>query len=318
MKKLFLSLMLVAGLAAGFTSCKKDDKTNESTDHTQTFTLGEDEYDIDNVIIIQNIQYKGQSGIYCAMVLEEGQLVGDTGGEGQGIVMIFEGDGIAADTYTFNADPQAFPQYYFADLSIDDVMNFDLNAFLQDNDMYRATEGACTIEISDSKYIVTTSNITVTNTEDSKTSSVDYEGSAYVYTLATVESGELTVGDSTSEVATAGTTKYQIAFVGKQIVSFITESGQMFGFIAPSVFGDNLPTGDLEVSMTKYWIFYLENLQEFQDIANHIITTGSIHVEYASKSDAYYDITIETTDNGMPCNLTYRGTVPYYDLPIQQ
>ncbi|MBQ2499201.1 MAG: hypothetical protein II523_04215, partial [Bacteroidales bacterium] len=66
MKKVFFSLMLAAALAFGFTSCDKTTTTSDT--HSQTFTLGETSYPVDNVVTIENIQSDG-SDVYNAILL---------------------------------------------------------------------------------------------------------------------------------------------------------------------------------------------------------------------------------------------------------
>ncbi len=52
MKKLFLTFIIVAAVAASFMSCEKT--TIDSDTHTQKFTIGSDTYDIKNAFTIES------------------------------------------------------------------------------------------------------------------------------------------------------------------------------------------------------------------------------------------------------------------------
>ena len=88
MKKLILVFMLVAAVATGFVSCKKT--TTDSDTHTQKFTLGTTEFDINNAFAIENIQDSGV--IYNAIVLSQGDYVGSLGSRAKGAIIVFRGD----------------------------------------------------------------------------------------------------------------------------------------------------------------------------------------------------------------------------------
>lgn len=307
MKKVFFSLMLAAALALGFTSCDK--KTAESETHSQTFSLGGTSYPVDNVITIENIQYNG-SDVYNAIVLYTGKLIGNTGGECKGVTIIFKGD-ITAGTYNLSGNDNYFPKYVFADVSINDIINFDILE-LADDDAYIATSGSFTLENTGDGYTVTTSSVEVENTWDPsivETSSVDYEGASATYRLATVQEGTLNDGEAEANIVTAGTTKYTLMIVETNVACFITDSGDMIGFTSMQSLADGVPEG--QYTNSDYPIIQV-NIMDLEHF--HTATSGSISV--AKDGDVY---TIDITDaaiNGKTYNMHYVGTLPFFNLPI--
>ncbi|MBO7073688.1 MAG: hypothetical protein J6W12_02080 [Bacteroidales bacterium] len=307
MKKVFFSLMLAAALAFGFISCDKTTTTSDT--HSQTFTLGETSYPVDNVVTIENIQSDG-SDVYNAILLYTGKLIGDTGGECKGVTIIFKGD-IIDGTYNLSGDDNYFPKYVFADVSINNIINFDIWELADDN-AYIATSGSFTLENTDDGYVVTTSSIEVENTWDPsivETSSVDYEGASATYRLATVQEGTLNDGEADANVVTAGTTKYTLMVVETNVACFITDSGDMIGFTSMQSFADGVPEG--QYTNSDYPIIQV-NIMDLEHF--HPATSGSISV--AKDGDVY---TIDITDaaiNGKTYNMHYVGTLPYFNLPI--
>ena len=307
MKKVFFSLMLAAALAFGFTSCDKTTTTSDT--HSQTFTLGETSYPVDNVVTIENIQSDG-SDVYNAILLYTGKLIGDTGGECKGVTIIFKGD-IIDGTYNLSGDDNYFPKYVFADVSINNIINFDIWELADDN-AYIATSGSFTLENTDDGYVVTTSSIEVENTWDPsivETSSVDYEGASATYRLATVQEGTLNDGEADANVVTAGTTKYTLMIVETNVACFITDSGDMIGFTSMQSLADGVPEG--QYTNSDYPIIQV-NIMDLEHF--HPATSGSISV--AKDGDVY---TIDITDaaiNGKTYNMHYVVTLPYFNLPI--
>ena len=300
--------MLAAALAFGFTSCDKTTTTSDT--HSQTFTLGETSYPVDNVVTIENIQSDG-SDVYNAILLYTGKLIGDTGGECKGVTIIFKGD-IIDGTYNLSGDDNYFPKYVFADVSINNIINFDIWELADDN-AYIATSGSFTLENTDDGYVVTTSSIEVENTWDPsivETSSVDYEGASATYRLATVQEGTLNDGEADANVVTAGTTKYTLMLVETNVACFITDSGDMIGFTsAQQSFADGVPVG--QYTNSNYPIIQV-NITDIEH--PKFATSGSISV--AKDGDVY---TIDITDaaiNGKTYNMHYVGTLPFFNLPI--
>ena len=299
--------MLAAALAFGFTSCDKTTTTSDT--HSQTFTLGETSYPVDNVVTIENIQSDG-SDVYNAILLYTGKLIGDTGGECKGVTIIFKGD-IIDGTYNLSGDDNYFPKYVFADVSINNIINFDIWELADDN-AYIATSGSFTLENTDDGYVVTTSSIEVENTWDPsivETSSVDYEGASATYRLATVQEGTLNDGEADVNVVTAGTTKYTLMIVETNVACFITDSGDMIGFTSMQSLADGVPEG--QYTNSDYPIIQV-NIMDLEHF--HPATSGSISV--AKDGDVY---TIDITDaaiNGKTYNMHYVGTLPYFNLPI--
>lgn len=307
MKKLFLSLMLVAALAAGFTSCTKDN--NESTTHTQTFTLGETSYSIDNAISILNIQYQG-SQVYSTLILSQGQMIGETGGEGKGVVIIFEGD-IAAGTYRLSDNEATYPKYFLAEVAVDDVVNFDVEDFGDDEDAYMAFRGSLIIEKDENgKYVITTDGVEVINYEASiLSSSVDYEGTPKQFVMATVLEGSLNDGNETAEIVTAGRMTTTLPLLGMQnLTSFISLNGNMLSFVYS---GNTIPTGTQERP-------YLMLLNEMNIESPDIAQTGTLNIELVNEEgEDYYIVDItDATFNGVTYTMHYKGTLPFFDFPF--
>lgn len=298
MKKLFLSLMLVAAVAFGFTSCNKT--TSSSDTHSQTFTLGETTYDIDNAITIENMKYDG-SDTYNAIVLSQGQMIGNNGGEGRGVVLFFKGK-ITAGTYNLTGNDNNYPKYVFASLTVEDIVNFDFNN-LDDEESYFATSGSFTLEINDNTYTITTDGIEVENAKDPaivETSSVDYEGGVLRYILADVEEGNI----NGVNIVTAGATKFTYLMMEQKVVCFITEEGDMLGYIYQ---GSSIPTGTIENAA----LLYVSGM----DINNGLKAgQGTITIE---KNDEVYTVDVpEVTIDGQQYTLHYVGTLPFFDFPF--
>ena len=311
MKKLFLALMLVAAFATSFVSCQK--KTTESETHSQTFTLGETSYSIDNAITIENIQYNG-SQTYNAIVLSQSQMIGENGGEGKGVIMVFQG-AITAGTYNPQFDPAnpnvSFPKYFVAELEVEDIVNFSIDDLMSQEDVYVATSGSFTIEIDGTLYTITTDGIEVEKVVDpavTETSSVDYEGGVDRYVLATVQEGNF----NGTNIVTAGWTRYQIMFVQTNIVAFITETGDMIGYTTTAAFNDGIPEGTYTIDNTHQFI-YVEKMNiknpKFASGGEMTVTRdGEIHT--IDMTGLVFDGLVGTSA------LHYVGTMPYFDFPF--
>ncbi len=314
MKKVFLALMLVAAVAMGFTSCKKT--ASESDDHAQTFSLGETTYDINNVITIENIKYGG-SEVYNAIILSEGKMVGNSGGHGHGVIIVYEG-AIESGTFALSFNPLApqpvYPKYFFTELEVDDIVNFNLAQLEQQDGVYVAYTGNLTVEKNgDANYTITTEGIEVEkikDTSDIETSSVDYEGSVLRYMLATVEPGSNISGVN---IATAGRTKYKVAGpIAVNIAAFIDVDGDMLGFFSVlQSFDNGIPEGSY--TYNDYQIMFVEGM----NIQSPRYATGG-NFTVAKSGDVY---TIDMTDltfSGLEGTYTmhYVGTMPNFDFPF--
>lgn len=100
MKKFILTFTLVVAVATSFMSCKKT--TNDSDTHTQKFTLGATEFDINNAFAIENIQDSGL--IYNAIMLSQADYVGSLGSRAKGAIIVFRGD-FTPGTHNLVFDP---------------------------------------------------------------------------------------------------------------------------------------------------------------------------------------------------------------------
>lgn len=310
MKKLFLALMLVAAFAMSFVSCEK--KTTESETHSQTFTLGETSYSIDNAVTIENIKYNG-SQTYNAIVLSQGQMIGNNGGEGKGVVIVFQG-AITAGTYNPTYNPLnptvSFPKYIVAELEVEDIVNFSVEDLLNQDDVYVASSGSFTLEMDQNQFTITTDGIEVEKVKDPaviETSSVDYEGGVARYTLAEVEEGNI----NGTNIVTAGVTKYKVFMMDMYIAAFIAENTDMIGFISQASMANGIPAGTY--SYQNYPIIYVNgmNIKEPKSA-----TEGTITV--ARDGDIYtIDMTgMQFTGVDGIFNLHYVGTMPYFDFPF--
>ena len=302
MKKVFFSLMLIAALALGFTNCNKN--TSESETHSQTFTFGETTYDIDNVITIENIQYNG-SQIYNAIVFSQGQMIGNNGGEGRGIVIIFRGD-FTAGTYNMTFDPahptNNFPMYIYTELEVEDIVNFNIDDLMAQDDVYAASSGSFTLEMDGDMFTVTTDGIEVEKVSDAaivETSSVDCESEVARYVLATVEEGNI----NGVNIVTAGATKITY-IVEQKVLCFITEEANMIGYFYS---GNSIPTGTINNATLVY--------ASGMNVNNGIqVGQGSITIE---KNEDVYTVDIPSvTINGTQYTLHYVGTMPSFDFPF--
>lgn len=298
--------MLVAAFAMSFVSCEK--KTTESETHSQTFTLGETSYSIDNAITIENIQYNGSQN-YNAIVLSQSQMTGENGGKGEGVVIVFQG-AITAGTYNPTFDPYnptvSFPKYFVAELEVEDIVNFSINNLMSQEDVYVASAGSFTLEMDGDIFTITTDGIEVEKISDPaiiETSSVDYEGDVDRYILATVEEGNF----NGTNIVTAGTTKYKIAIVQTDIVAFITENADMIALVS----ANGIPEGTFTYS--DYPVVYIPTM----NTANAKNATGG-EITISKDGEIY---TIDMTGlvfDGMAGTsaLHYVGTMPYFEFPF--
>ena len=302
MKKLFLSLMLVAGLAAGFSSCQK---LNENSTHSQTFSLENDTCAIQSAITIENIKYEDSDDIYNALILSNGEFTGNAG-NGKGVIIVFK-DEISEGIYDLSNDLTTFPKYLYTNVAVDDIVSFDLADLQDDDDVYVAYTGSLTIEIIGDEYTVTTKNVEVENAINTNifySSSVDFEGTPISYVLADVYEGSISDGTEEDDIVTAGSMKYQLLMIEQNMVCFFTEEGDMMCFTYQ---GNSIPTGTLSGCNIL--------LVEDMNIENSLLASGGeINVEL--EGDTYtVDIT-DATINGKTYTLHYMGTLPYFDFPF--
>ena len=320
MKKLLLSLILVAGLAAVFTSCDNANGNGESSSHA-TFTLGETTYDVENAITIENIQYQTED-TFNAIVLSEGEMIGDDGGEGRGVVIIFK-DNFVAGTHNISPNDDVYPKYLVTNLQVDDIVNFDEQELLQQQDVYLASTGSFTLQMDGNKFTITTDGIEVDKygldennnpiVVETTTSSIDFEGKMSRYVLATVLEGTLSSGDETAPIVTAGRMSTQLPILGTQnLTSFISENGEMLAFVYS---GDEVPTGEIG----QPWLMLINEMNIDDPTLAH---TGHLSVNIVEEDgETYYvvDITdacFTINDVTTHYNMHYKGTLPFFDFPF--
>lgn len=158
--KLFWAFMLVTAVATSFVSCKKT--TTDSDTHTQKFTLGTTEFDINNAFAIENLQDSGL--IYNAIVLSQGDYVGVLGSKAKGAIIVFRGD-FTPGTHNLVFDPQQplahFPMYLIAEHEVDNIINFSLETLMDQADVYVADNGSFTLAMDQDKFTVTTTDVQV-------------------------------------------------------------------------------------------------------------------------------------------------------------
>ena len=302
--------MLVAGFAISFTSCDDNQNSNnESTTHSQTFTLGEETFDIDNAISVLNIQDEESTDVYNTIILSEGSLTGDSG-EGEGVIILFKGD-ILAGTYNLSNEEASYPKYFVTEVSFEDIVNFDIDDFEANGDIFMAYTGALTIEENDGRYVITTDGIEVRNFElepTVATSSVDYEGGTRVFELATVAEESTLNG---SPILTAGRTNYTYQQISAlDLIVFFSEDGKMYGIVSLSSLGTEIPEGVLPLNLTCQLMYIdLTTVEEINEevIFDSMTTDGTVNI---AKEGIYYIVDIVSGDNEMH----YKGTIPHFDF----
>ena len=309
MKKLFLTVMLVAAVATSFMGCRKT--TNDSDTHTQKFTLGASSFDINNAITVESIQDSGL--IYNAIVLAQGEYVGSLGSRVKGAIIVFQGD-FTPGTHNLVFDPEQplahFPMYLLALHEMDNIINFSLENLLNQADVFVADNGSFTLEMDQDTFTVTTTNIEVKKVKDQTqvaTSSVDFEGDMLRFVLSTVEEGSF----NGTNLVTAGTTKLDIFNTPYYVAAFITATGDLIGFIPATSFDNGIPEGTY--SSNDNSIIYMQGMSLS---TLKYATSGEATV--ARNGDIYtIDMTNLAIDgiSGTP-TMHYVGTMPQFDFPF--
>ena len=311
MKKLFLTFMLVAAVATSFVSCRKT--TNDSDTHTQKYTLGTTEFDINNAIAIERIQDSGL--IYNAIVLAQGEYVGSFGSRSKGVVIVFQGD-FTPGTYNLVFDPEQplahFPMYLVAELEVDNIINFSLENLMNQADVYVADNGSFALAMDQDTFTVTTTDIQVKNVRDLTqvtTSSADYEGDMLRYVLSTVVESNF----NGTNLVTAGITKLNIFSTPYYVAAFITANGDLIGFISETSLDDGIPEGTYSSSDNS--IIYVQGMSL---LTLKYASSGEATV--ARNGDTYtIDMTGLAIDgiSGSP-TMHYVGTMPNFDFPFPE
>lgn len=306
-----LALTLILGIAMVSSSCRKT--TTDSDTHTQKFTLGTTEFDINNAIAIEHIQDSGL--IYNVIVLAQGEYVGSLGSRVKGAIIVFQGD-FTPGTHNLVFDPEQplshFPMYLIAEHEQDNIINFNLQNLLNQADVYVADNGSFTLAIDQDQFTVTTTDIQVKKVQDqtqTTTSSVDYEGDMLRYVLSTVEEGDF----NATNLVTAGTTKLNIFSTPYHVAAFITASGDLIGFISATSFNDGIPEGTY--SSNDNSIIYVQGMS-----LQTLKFASSGEATVARNGDTY---TINMTGlaidgiSGTP-TMHYVGTMPHFDFPFPE
>ena len=312
MKKLFLTVMLVAAVATSFVSCRKT--TTDSNTHTQKFTLGATGFDINNAFTIENIQ--GSVNNYKAIVLGQSEYVGSVGSRGKGVFIVFRGD-FTAGTHNLAFDPEQplthLPMFLIGELEVDNIINFCIDSLLNQADVYAAYNGSFTLEMDQDTFTVTTTNIEVKKVKDTTqvtTSSADFEDIMLRYVLSTVEEGYF---NDTTNIVTAGTTKLNILNTPCNVVAFITVNGDLIGLISSTSFDDGIPEGTYSSSNNS--IIYVQGMS-----LSTLKFASSGEATVTRNGDTYtIDMTGLTIDgiSGSP-TLHYVGTMPHFDFPFPE
>ena len=311
MKKIFLTFTLVVAVATSFMSCRKT--TTDSDTHTQKFTLGTTEFDINNAYAIENIQDSGL--IYNAIVLAQGETVGDFGQRTKGAIIVFRGN-YTAGIHNLVFDPQQplahFPMFLIGELEVDNIINFSLETLMNQADVYVADNGSFTLEMDQEQFTVTTSNIEVKNVRDLTqvtTSSADYEGNMLRYVLSTVQEGDF----NGTNLVPAGRTKLEIFSTPYSVVAFVTANGDLIGLISETSFDNGIPEGTY--SSYDNSIIYVQGMS-LKTLKFALSGEASV----ARNGDTYtIDMTGLAIDgiSGTP-TLHYVGTLPNFDFPFPE
>ena len=311
MKKIFLTFTLVVAVATSFMSCRKT--TTDSDTHTQKFTLGATEFDINNAFAIENIQDSGL--IYNAIMLSQADYVGSLGSRAKGAIIVFRGD-FTPGTHNLVFDPQQpldhFPMYLVAEHEVDNIINFSLENLMDQADVYVADNGSFTLEMDQDQFTVTTTNIEVKKVSDLTevtTSSADYEGDMLRFVLSTVEEGYF----NGTNLVTGGTTKLDILSTLYDVVAFITANGDLIGLISETSFDNGIPEGTY--SSYDNSIIYVQGMS-LKTLKFALSGEASV----ARNGDTYtIDMTGLAIDgiSGTP-TLHYVGTLPSFDFPFPE
>lgn len=310
MKKLILVFTLIASVATSFMGCRKT--TNDSDTHTQKYTLGENSFDINNAMTIENIKDSvGQ--VYNVIMLSQTEEVGYFGSKTKGVFIVFSGD-FESGTYNLAFDPEQpldhFPMYLVAECEVGNMLTFSLSNFLNQADAYAARSGSFTLAMDGDQFTVTGTGIEVKKIKDQtqvSTSSVDFEDNMIRFVLSDVVEGDF----NGTNIVTAGRTTLNILGTMTDVATFITENGNIIGFSSSSASGDDLPTGTFTYNDRD--IFYI---QDMTVTTIKYATSGEISV--AKEGDIYtIDMTGLTIDgiSGTP-TMHYVGTMPKFDFPF--
>ncbi|MBQ3355252.1 MAG: hypothetical protein IJL04_06405 [Bacteroidales bacterium] len=310
MKKLILVFTLIASVATGFMGCKKT--ANDSDTHTQKYTLGENSFDINNAMTIENIKDSvGQ--VYNVIMLSQTEEVGYFGSKTKGVFIVFSGD-FESGTYNLAFDPEQpldhFPMYLVAECEVGNMLTFSLSNFLNQADAYAARSGSFTLAVDGNQFTVTGTGIEVKKIKDQtqvSTSSVDFEDNMIRFVLSDVVEGDF----NGTNIVTAGRTTLNILGTMTDVATFITKNGNIIGFSSSSASGDDLPTGIFTYNDRD--IFYI---QDMTVTTIKYATSGEISV--AKNGNTYtIDMTGLTIDgiSGTP-TMHYVGTMPKFDFPF--
>lgn len=310
MKKLILVFTLIASVATGFMGCKKT--ANDSDTHTQKYTLGENSFDINNAMTIENIKDSvGQ--VYNVIMLSQTEEVGYFGSKTKGVFIVFSGD-FESGTYNLAFDPEQplnhFPMYLVAECEVGNMLTFSLSNFLNQADAYAARSGSFTLAVDGNQFTVTGTGIEVKKIKDQtqvSTSSVDFEDNMIRFVLSDVVEGDF----NSTNIVTAGRTTLNILGTMTDVATFITENGNIIGFSSSSASGDDLPTGTFTYNDRD--IFYI---QDMTVTTIKYATSGEASV--ARNGDIYtIDMTGLAIDgiSGTP-TMHYVGTMPKFNFPF--
>ena len=311
LKKLFLAFMLIAVTIAGFTSCEKN--VSESDTHSQTFTLGEPSYDIENAYTVENI-HDSLGNIYNAVVVGQGQIIGNAG-EGKAVILVFKGD-IQSGTYTMSYDPYNptinYPKYYFSELEVEDFINFNLYDLMEQDRFYVANSGSFTLEKDGDVFTITTDGVEVENIKDAaivETSSVDLESDLLSYVLPTIEEGNI---DGVN-IVFSGVLKMKIELLDMYFLAFLTANGDVFGFTLPASYINGIPED--AYSFVNHKIIYF-SLMDITTVKN-AICEGEVRV---TRDNNIYNIDMKdlvfSNSDIKISRLHYVGEMLYYDFQI--
>ena len=311
LKKFFLAFMLIVVTIAGFNSCDKN--VSESETHSQSFTLGETSYAIDNAFTVENIN-DSHGNIYNAVVLGQGQIIGNAG-EGKAVILVFKGD-IQPGTYTMSynsMNPTSnYPKYYFIQIKVEDIVNFSLDDLMTQDGYYVANDGSFTLEKDGDVFTITTDGIEVENINDAavvETSSVDLESDLLSYVLPTIEEGNV---DGVN-IVFSGILKMKIEFLDMYCLAFLTAYGDVFGFTLPASYINGIPED--AYSFVNHMIIYF-SLTDITTV-KYARCEGEVRV---TRDNNIYNIDMKdlvfSNRDIKISRLHYVGEMLYYDFQI--
>ena len=238
MKKVFLSLVLLCGLALFSTSCNKDSNTVTPEVEEGAMTVGSKTMDI----VASNAVNYGQQN---AIVLTSKEM---TAADNEGIAIIFNGD-IVPGTYTIGEDtkstvPQVVGLHEFNMGELPFLMGADTLYF---GDTYFWVNGQLSITEDNGTYTVVLSQCVGTNANGHDVNmALNFNGTLPPYVFDT--SNKFQIKDIESPIGLAGiTTLNNLSSFGLDVKSMLFMSADRKRFFIVSYLGGQVVDGEYQL-----------------------------------------------------------------------